>query len=1811
MKHFISSLSVINANTPPCEGRVSSRKFLTLLLILFLGVGNAWAEEVPFSWEGALTATAGKTDYVVETAPITLTFAAGTAQNAPRTNKEGSVRMYASTTLTISCASGNITKVVFTSTDNSYTAANLKCNGTTLSGNEWTLSPPANEVLLTASANARFKKIVVTYEPASSGGDEPVATLTANPTTIDFGTVYEGATVADKTVAVNFENLTGDVTYSGLSTPFTATGAISATGDKITISADASSIGEYSQTLTIASTADSKTAEVTVKMNVVEKPAPTGTFTLHTGELIEGDYVIYYSGKAMKAEVASNRLQYVEVTPSNNEIVDPAAAAIWHIAKSGANWTVYNNNKGYAAGTGTKSQAGLVTNLTGDNANKAAWTVTASGNAYEFVNVWNKSKSVNANLRNNTTYGFACYATGTGGALSLYRKAGAKYNVTVNSTTNGSVTASPTSAEAGATIALTVAPDAGYVLDALTVTDASSNTIEVADNKFTMPAADVTIAATFKENEKPAATLTLSKNGVEETFPGSWKQDDVVTLPSITSDCVKEFVGWDSKSDCTDAPEYKAGDEYTLAETAQTLYAVYATVNGGGEATASVNMATYATANSWGSTSSTNQKQITINSDVKAVISAGGNSGKYYSDGVRIYQTESAKITISTSLGELKSVKFTFTNSNSGTLLYGSTTLTSNKAVEVSGTSAVFSVGDTDASENKGQIRFTAIEVTYASAPTYSDYSTTCAAAPKAEVNPTTVSATAAGANGKVTVTYDNVKTENVAVALFNDAACTETFTADWLTASLDGDKNIAYTVAATTLYTERKAYIQLTAPETTGATEPAVVVIPVTQAGKDKVFASLEELVAAITPTMAGIEVTVTLTNEVIQDFYKSGSYTNGIALNVPYEGGVKVIEIYCKDVPAEWVKGGKVSGTITCPWKLYNSTWELCPTAWTELTYTAPATVSSIAVSGTPTKTTYIDGEKFDPAGLVVTATYSDASTGAIDAALVDWTFDPATLVKGQTSVNVTAKFNSVSSAAYEVTGLTVNDIPTKTVAEFIAAGGTRCYLEGIVSNIKNTIYGNFDLTDASGTIYVYGCLNASGEAQKFASLGVKAGDKIKVIADVYELYNGTTEEAKNVQYVSHISAATINIADITMEVGETKTIAATVVPAEAEVTYTIKENAANAISLSGNTITANAVGTATITATIAEGATYMGNSVDFTVTVGPKSEKTNVVILAQYNGDWYALVAAKGSANNTLGAVEVTYVNGVILDFVGDKASITWERAIVGNKATFKNGTNYMKGATGDTDLTLETSAFEWDVVDGKYLSDANKRTFLFQGSYFKNYAISNAGKTTNGTTYSAMPVVTAVEFMKSVATPSVEKGIFSVADGKFVQFSTGNLQYEVGTNTWSFAENQYDYVGEANINVGNPNYEGKIDMFGWSADGKFGVNPSNKNEDYYGTFQDWGTLVNEEDWYTLSADEWKYLLNTRANAANLKQIAKVDGVVGIMLFPDAWTMPADVNVAAAYDDYFKVNIYNYTLEQWAKLEAAGAVFLPAAGRRTGGWGNTTISPHMVGVIGLDSDGHYKHYDNGNIYCYYWTSTINESTKDVSYLHNIQALGGDEYTIGTGAVWGEKGRYGQSVRLVKAITPDYKREVRQGYYGTICLENGGQMIGASRFELSYYNEAQGLLYMDESDATMVAGNPYIFLPNEGADTLYVFYDETTAAAQTVNGLVGSYTKEELAVDATNPNYILKDNKIKKVVGTGVSVGANKAYIKLGDVDKNEPAPVPGRRRVAIGQAPQVATGMESVDASAQPVKMIIDGQLYILRGEKMYDAQGKLVK
>ncbi len=91
------------------------------------------------------------------------------------------------------------------------------------------------------------------------------------------------------------------------------------------------------------------------------------------------------------------------------------------------------------------------------------------------------------------------------------------------------------------------------------------------------------------------------------------------------------------------------------------------------------------------------------------------------------------------------------------------------------------------------------------------------------------------------------------------------------------------------------------------------------------------------------------------------------------------------------------------------------------------APAkTLTSIAITGEPAQTEYTEGETFSAEGLTVTATYDDASTAVVTAD-ANWTFEPATLAVGTTSVTATATYNE--KTASETYNVTVKEIPSYT--------------------------------------------------------------------------------------------------------------------------------------------------------------------------------------------------------------------------------------------------------------------------------------------------------------------------------------------------------------------------------------------------------------------------------------------------------------------------------------------------------------------------------------------------------------------------------------------------------------------------------------------------------------------------------------------------------------------------------------------------------------------------------------------------------------
>ena len=218
-----------------------------------------------------------------------------------------------------------------------------------------------------------------------------------------------------------------------------------------------------------------------------------------------------------------------------------------------------------------------------------------------------------------------------------------------------------------------------------------------------------------------------------------------------------------------------------------------------------------------------------------------------------------------------------------------------------------------------------------------------------------------------------------------------------------------------------------------------------------------------------------------------------------------------------------------------------------------------------------------------------------------------------------------------------------------------------------------------------------------------------------------------------------------------------------------------------------------------------------------------------------------------------------------------------------------------------------------------------------------------------------------------------GTFSVSNSKQVTFSKGNLQYHPANKKWRFAENQTDYIGDANSNCSST-YNGWLDLFGWSTSATyFGVSTSTDREnDYLGSFVDWGTnkIGNNapNTWRTLTYDEWVYVVFDRPNASSLRGVAQVNGVNGLILLPDSWTCPSGVSFKSGFYSSDDVDYYAdyqiFTATEWSKLESAGAVFLPASGYRGGSTvRDVQFSGRYWSATEYDSyDAYYLYFGSG---------------------------------------------------------------------------------------------------------------------------------------------------------------------------------------------------------------------------------------------------------
>lgn len=260
-----------------------------------------------------------------------------------------------------------------------------------------------------------------------------------------------------------------------------------------------------------------------------------------------------------------------------------------------------------------------------------------------------------------------------------------------------------------------------------------------------------------------------------------------------------------------------------------------------------------------------------------------------------------------------------------------------------------------------------------------------------------------------------------------------------------------------------------------------------------------------------------------------------------------------------------------------------------------------------------------------------------------------------------------------------------------------------------------------------------------------------------------------------------------------------------------------------------------------------------------------------------------------------------------------------------------------------------------------------------------------------------------------------GLFSVSDSKQVWFSQGNLQYQASSNTWRFAEEQWRYVGTSSAGIhsggnvsGSSNhlvssyYSGWIDLFCWGTSGynhgAVAYQPwatSAVLSDYYayGSMSynlydqtgkaDWGynrisNGGNQENygWRTPTRDEWEYLINGRNTPSGIRYaFAKVNGVHGVILLPDSWSVSICLlnspNMIASCDQ----NVVSAS--EWdEKFEKSGAVFLPIAGYRIRNKPNSTLQCIAI------SEGGYWSSTTKDENCKYYLAICAEILFEVKY-------------------------------------------------------------------------------------------------------------------------------------------------------------------------------------------------------------------------------------
>lgn len=1060
-----------------------------------------------------------------------------------------------------------------------------------------------------------------------------------------------------------------------------------------------------------------------------------------------------------------------------------------------------------------------------------------------------------------------------------------------------------------------------------------------------------------------------------------------------------------------------------------------------------------------------------------------------------------------------------------------------------------------------GRTDFTTVSVTFEAE---------AADAPSVTVDPTAIElANPDAANGTIDVTYTNITTASVAVGLFTGADCTEAFSGDWLSASLNGDKDIEYTIAANT-GAARTAYIKLTAPASNGTSPDVVKIIKVSQAKGIPVYTALDAIFDAATTSDQTIKVTF---NNWVVSALKG---TNTAYLTDGTYGLVIFTEAHGFNV------GDVLSGTVQTTLTKFQGNAELKG-------LTATTEGLSVSAGG------IVSERVLDAAGV---AALTGANAGSL--------------------IKISGECTETSS---------------------------KYYIQGV--QIYNGLY-SYDNPTAGD---VYDC---TGIFLMFNS-----------IKEILPRQDGDLEQS------TVTPTAIITLADVVLEKGQNTTLAATISPAvaaSAEVTYSIVDGG-EYVSLAGDILTATEVGTAHIRATVADGTGYNGNTKDITITVTAaddryKAEQTGfnaisgklaTVTEGSHKGKEYiSYEAKKGTASNApiipsgknyiriyqnggylaINAVKGCLIDEVILSIPSGCNSTTIAVGTDEENLPTTGGTSVTAGNnfTTGTGLnsqnvylvclgTTSSTRLEVGAITVRYTGDPVAVSSIaiggdYQTEFTKNAVFDHTGVvvTATYTDESNADVTALAEFSEPDMSTLGTKEITVSYGGK-------STTYEIEVVAATLEEITLSGTYPTRFNAEDAfSYEGMTVTAIYSDDSEEDVTAS-------ATFSGYDMSIGGTQTVTVAYGGKTAVYNIIVVPENTDVLtADIIGVAGTS-YAD-WTDKTGFGTNSVYAG----NSTNGTGTNAGAIQLrydasdtkkqAGIVLTSSNGLVLKGFsvkvtsGSNTLNVYAKNTAYTSRLDLYSAEETTRgklIGTISGTGTLTLAD-GVSYDDNYQYIGmrsngGALYLSEITITWGE---------AATPPTPVYE-EVRTGLeagnYYTICYNKTMTAIqGASLW--SFAGKDASVAYLTEEPAPFAAGKPYILYAESDKLEAVLEGDAVDASALVANGAIhGTFSDmDQAALDAAGDNiYLVIGNELRRVDDqTGNRLPAYRAYVDLDEIPGGAPAPMPGRRVRTMPMKGQVTTDIDEVTSGkVQSTKVLIDGELFILRGEKMYNASGALVK